>query len=87
MVVEEKFLRTIDSYQLACYFDKDKKIKDHITLDLGENYSVKNKSNYNNNNYYNNNYNNKNYQQKNHYNYNQSYSNYNKQPVMYEPEK
>ena len=43
MVVEEKFLRTIDSYQLACYFDKDKKIKDHITLDLGENYSVKNK--------------------------------------------
>jgi hypothetical protein len=32
MVIEEKFIKTIDSYQLACFFDNEKKIKDNITL-------------------------------------------------------
>ena len=38
MVVEEKFLNTIDSYQLTCFFDEDNKIKENFTLELAESF-------------------------------------------------
>lgn len=38
MVVDEKFLNTIDSYQLNCFFDEDQKIKDNFTLELAESF-------------------------------------------------